>query len=208
MEDAATDDAARTLRDIRFLNRWFGGHSILRQLLHSQETAEAAFSFLDVGAASGDMVSAVARACPQARVYCVDLHARYFLDNPHPKANANGLHLPFRDQSIDYVFCSLFLHHFPEPQVAAFLREFGRVAKKAVLAIDLERHPLALQFLPATNWLFRWNPMTLYDGSASVVSSFTAPELRQLAAEAGLQDIELRRHLPWFRYSLVARPAR
>ena len=99
---------------------------------------------------------------------------------------------------------SLFLHHFDEAGVVLLLREFRRVARRAVVVVDLERHWLAERFLPSTRLLFRWSPLTVHDGPASVRAGFGPRELEALALEAGLEKARVRRHLPWFRLSLVA----
>ena len=67
--DHASDELAQAnLRDLRFINRWLGGHSTLRYALRGYESSHV----LDVGAASGE----VARVLPEARVVSVDLQWR------------------------------------------------------------------------------------------------------------------------------------
>jgi hypothetical protein len=73
-----------------------------------------------------------------------------------------------------------------------------------VLAIDLERGPLAYYFIPATKWLFGWGDISLYDGPVSVLAAFKKDELLSLALRAGLAQSSVRVHRPWARLSLVA----
>ncbi|MGH9630289.1 MAG: methyltransferase domain-containing protein, partial [Bryobacteraceae bacterium] len=103
------------------------------------------------------------------------------------------------------VFCSLFLHHFEDEQIVSLLSSFRRVARRAVIGSDLERHLLPYYFLPATRWLFHWHWITLHDGPVSVQAALKKKELERLAAAAGLKDTEVRVHRPAFRLSLIAR---
>jgi hypothetical protein len=102
------------------------------------------------------------------------------------------------------VFCSLFLHHFTDDEVVSLLAEFGRVAGKRVLVIDLERHPLPYYFVPLTKWFLGWHPVTVNDAPISVEAAFRAAELESLATRAGLGNPTARRYRPAFRVALAA----
>lgn len=195
-------EAAPSLADIVRINRYLGGHEVLRGLLRRAGAPER-FSLLDAGAASGDMADIVRRAHPHARVTLLD-HVAAHLPAAGDRVCADAFRMPFRDASFDYVYCSLFLHHFEDAAVTLLLREFGRLARRAVLVSDLLRHPLAYWFLPATRWLLRWHPVTVHDGRISVAAAFRAPELADLAGQAGLEVLDARRHVPAFRVSLIA----
>lgn len=197
-------EAAPSLADLVRINRYLGGHQVLRGLLRRAGAPER-FSLLDVGAASGDMADAVRRMRPQARVTLLD-HVAAHLPAGGDRVCADAFRMPFPDASFDYVYCSLFLHHFDDARVALLLREFGRLSRRAVLVSDLLRHALAYWFLPATRWLFRWHPVTVHDGRISVAAAFRAAELAGLARRAGLTPSEARSHVPAFRVSLIARP--
>jgi hypothetical protein len=73
-----------------------------------------------------------------------------------------------------------------------------------VLAIDLDREPLAYHFLPKSRWLFGWHDITISDGRISVTAALKKDELRALALRAGLDGARVRVHRPWSRLSLVA----
>jgi 2-polyprenyl-3-methyl-5-hydroxy-6-metoxy-1,4-benzoquinol methylase len=198
MDHAPDREVQESLADLRRLNHWFGGESTLRYALKGYERA----SILDIGAASGE----VARSMPNARVVSLDLQCRNLLQAPRPAVCANAFQLPFADNAFEVVTCSLFLHHFDDAQVISLLREFARVARFRVAVVDLERHTLAECFLPITRPLFRWSEMTVSDGVLSVRAAFRTEELGLLAAQAGLYDVCMKRHIPWFRLSMVATP--
>ncbi|MDP9373698.1 MAG: methyltransferase domain-containing protein, partial [Chloroflexota bacterium] len=117
----------------------------------------------------------------------------------------DALRAPFADRSVDVVTCSLALHHFPPDAARTVLRELGRVTRRALIVSDLERcwpGYLGARLLAA---ILR-NPMTHHDAPVSVLRAYTAPELRRLAAEAGLTGARVVRRFP-FRLVLVWHPA-
>ncbi len=203
LDSAGPEAARRNLEDIARINRWFGGHAVLRRLVGSVARPGEAFSLLDVGAASGDTAWALQSAFPNARITSLDCKPLHLASAPPPKVAADAFGLPFRSRSFDFVLCSLFLHHFDDASIVALLASFAAAARRAVLVSDLERSPVAYHFLPATRKLFGWHPLTVHDGPVSVEAGFTAAELESLAGAAGLRP-RVRRHRPWFRLSLAA----
>lgn len=205
LDDAAPEDALPSLRDLVRINRYLGGYRTLRSLLRQVAAPQDRFTLLDVGAASGDMGRAILQSHPRACVTSFDYRIRHLSRAPLPKLVGDAFAMPFEEGSFDFVFSSLFLHHFEDGRVVELLRHLKRIARKAVLAIDLERGPLASAFLPATAWLFRWHPITLHDGPVSVRAAFKRTELLALAHAAGLANSDVRVHRPWSRLSLLAR---
>lgn len=204
LDSAADQEAHANLADLVRINRYFGGHAITLRLLRSL-SPDQRFTLLDVGAASGDHARVIRNAFPLATVVAADRAVRNLAVAPDPRVVADAFRLPFAEGAFDYVFCSLFLHHFSDAEVAGLLASFHRTARKALIVVDLQRHVLARRFLPATAWLFKWKEITLADGPISVQAGFKAEELRRLAGRAGLAGTRVRTHWPWFRLSLVAR---
>jgi SAM-dependent methyltransferase len=204
LADSDDRSAAANLRDLARINRWLGAQRVAMRLLAEHAGWAENFSLLDVGAASGDLGAAVQARFPQARVVSVDRQVRNLRGAAQPKLAADAFALPFRPGEFDFVYCSLLLHEYPDAEVRQLLRGLWRLAGRALIALDLFRHPLAYHFLPATRWLFRWHEVTAHDGPASVAAAFRPDELRRLAARAGLRQTRVRVHWPWFRVSLVA----
>jgi SAM-dependent methyltransferase len=203
LDHAPPEEARANLAQIVLLNERFGGHSVLKKTLKKALNGNPAFSLLDVGSASGDTARVIAKLYPAATVTSLDLNPVNLENAPPPKLLADAFALPFKPASFDYVFCSLFLHHFPDEEVTQLLAGFYRVARRALLVSDLERHILPYLFFPATQPFFGWEPITMHDGMRSVRAAFRAAELRQLAANAGILDAQVSVHRPAFRLSLV-----
>jgi hypothetical protein len=205
MDESEPEAARLCVENIAHVNRIFGGHAILRQLLRRAGCHHAPFSLLDVGSASGDTAKVVTGCYPDGTVVSLDRNAVHIAGAPAPKVLADAFRLPFPPRSFDYVFSSLFLHHFTNEQIVGLLRDFARVARKAVLISDLERHVVPYLFFPATKWIFGWHPIAVYDGKISIRAALRGPELISLARCAGLCELDAAVHRPAFRISLVGR---
>jgi hypothetical protein len=197
-------ELAASLRDLERINRWFGGDAVTRRLLGTVVRRDEEFTVLDIGAASGAAGRAIRREFPKARVYSLDHRLRNLKSAPPPRIAADAFRLPFLAASFDIVFCSLFLHHFDLAQTVQLLGSMSALARRALIAVDLERSRIARGFLPWTRWLFGWQDITTHDGILSVNAAFTRAELEQVAHSAGLQHAVVRSHAPWFRLSLLA----
>jgi len=205
LDHAEPEEARVNLEDLVRINRWFGGHATILRTLARVAPQEQAFSLLDMGAASGDSARVIQRAYPSATITSLDYNLVNCEGAPMPKVIADAFQLPFAPHSFDFVFCSLFLHHFSNEEVVELLRSAYAIARKALVVCDLERHLLPYLFLPATKFLFRWKRLTLHDGPISVRASFRAPELQELSRKAGIGSAEIAVYRPAFRIAMIAR---
>jgi ubiquinone/menaquinone biosynthesis C-methylase UbiE len=204
LDSQPPEDATASLNDLVRINRLLGGHSVLRKTMELVAGPEESFTFLDVGAASGDMGASLRSAYPGALVTSFDYKFDHLATASEPRVCGDAFQMPFGPRSFDFVHCSLFLHHFGNAGVVKLLSNFAEVARRAVVVTDLERHPLAYYFLPLTKWIFGWDRITLHDGPISVEAAFHADELRNLARAAGLAEARVYSHRPAFRLALVA----
>jgi hypothetical protein len=204
LDHAGAEEALENLQDLVRVNRYFGGYATLRRIVGEFMRPDDQFSVLDVGAASGDMGAALRRSFPRATVTSLDRKLDHLRHAARPKLVGDAFRLPFAERSFDFVFSSFFLHHFSNEEIVGLLASFGGIARRAVLAIDLERGPLAYHFMPATRWLFGWHDISMHDGPVSVQAAFKREELAALAKKAGLTKARVATHRPWARLSLVA----
>lgn len=198
------EEARESLADLVRINKYWGGHSTLRDLVDRVIPPGEPFTLLDVGAASGDMGRCLREWRTQVQVTSLDYIESHLEACAAPRVVGDAFALPFAPRSFDYVFSSLFLHHFTDDQVVELLAGFGQVARKQVLVIDLWRHPVPYYFISRTRWLFGWHPVTVNDGAISVEAAFRPQELTDLARRAGLATPEARTFVPAFRIALSA----
>jgi ubiquinone/menaquinone biosynthesis C-methylase UbiE len=120
-----------------------------------------------------------------------------------PLIQHDALAIPLPDRAVDFVTCSLALHHFEPLAAVALLRELRRVARRAVVVNDLRRCRPAY-------WGARllalgpWHAMARHDGPLSVLRAYTLAEIRQLAAQAGFFDAQVAAR-PLFRIIITIR---
>jgi ubiquinone/menaquinone biosynthesis C-methylase UbiE len=161
------------------------------------------FSLLDVGAASGDMGRYVQKRFPNAQVVSLDRRPLHLKTVTTPRIAADARSLPFADASFDLVMCSSLLHHFANNEVIALLRGMRRIARRAVIVLDIERHVLAYFFLPLTRLFLHWSELSVNDGCASVEAAYRVSELELLGRSLVPARVAVQRHLPWFRVSMI-----
>jgi ubiquinone/menaquinone biosynthesis C-methylase UbiE len=214
-----------SLGQVARVDRVLGGERGMRRALAEalvgtagtgHEGAGDAFLLLDVGAGNGAVANRLGgwlrrHLGRQVRVMAVDAHPEVVdvgrRESPGLTwVRADGRRLPLPDDSADVVVCVLTLHHFDRRGAVQLLREMARVAQYRVVVSDLERsraHWFGARVLASTLW--RGNRLTREDGPTSVLRGWTRGELAALCEEAGLDDLRVRRHVPW-RLVASARP--
>jgi SAM-dependent methyltransferase len=110
---------------------------------------------------------------------------------------ADAFHLPFADDSFDYVICSLFTHHFTDEKLVPILAEFSRVACRKIFVIDLHRHRAAYVSYKMFCAAFRISRLVREDGSLSILRGFKPDELEVLAGKANLKNVSVKRFFPF-----------
>ncbi|HEY0593152.1 MAG TPA: methyltransferase domain-containing protein [Thermoanaerobaculia bacterium] len=189
LDDPAADRAsvARSLRDLRGINRWLGGTLAYRDLVrHLTRRRDAAI--LDIGTGTSDLLESV----PAGTKIGADLkldHLTYGAASSRNRAIrrvvADALALPFRDESVDVVTSSHFFHHFSDEENLAILRESLRVSRIGVAVSDTRRHWLPLLFTAAVAATPLWGEITRHDAPASVRQGYTLAEAERIAARVG-----------------------
>ena len=214
--DAPAHDLAAladNLADLRALDRYLGGTALTWRALWPMLRAlppTAPTTLLDVatGGADGPRILA-ARA--RRHGYDLRLFASDRLADVLRLARQSGAHfpliqhdalaIPLHDAAVDFVTCSLALHHFDPPAAVALLRELCRIARRGVIVNDLRRGRLAYW---GAQVLARgpWHAMARHDGPLSVLRAYTLDEARALVALARISGARVQA-LPLFRMLIV-----
>ncbi|MEK6322090.1 MAG: methyltransferase domain-containing protein [Acidobacteriota bacterium] len=215
--EGTDDDVARSLSDLRRINRFLGGRKVVLRALSAclDGWTEEEVSLLDVGTGSADIPIAVAELCRlrglKTFVAAVDISernlristARLGVSPEVHFVQADSLKLPFAARSFDFVTASLFLHHFRDEDVVRLLADFGRIATRAVIVNDLIRNLVPYYFARIAFPILASSFLTRNDGPVSVLRAFTTDEMSELARRAGLKNHQVKRVFP-YRLSLVA----
>jgi ubiquinone/menaquinone biosynthesis C-methylase UbiE len=206
------------LRNLRIINRYLGNYrSVLqgvKRIVEEQKLSH--FSLLDVGTGSADipvMIACWARHNNLvAELVAVDaepvtLRAAVDQTAGHREiglVQGDGRALPFHSGSFDLVLSSQMLHHFSEEGIIHLLRDWSRVARRAVIVSDLIRHPVAYHGIRLITKAFTRNIMTRTDGPLSVQRAFTLKEWRELFARAGIGPFRIFQTFPFRQMTLIS----
>lgn len=217
---SSVPDLRENLRDLERMNRWLGGHAIVRRYLdrilpvwRRAQTSTQALRVLDVGTGGADVPAAIVewgrrRGVP-VRIVGVDRHPTIVriagaAAAGHPSVaviQADARTLPFRDGSFDVCLCSLTLHHLMRDQGTALLRRLHALGRLGFLVVDLLRCPSGYGGVWLVTRLSR-NPLTRHDGPLSVRRAMSWTEYREFAAQTQIPGLQLK-HLPLFRVALL-----
>jgi len=209
--DYTDEEYEGCLVELRRVNRWLGDARALRRSVLTEigRDAARAFTLLDVGAGSGELLREAARWARaqgiEARLVGLELNARSALSileesegfGEIAAVRGDALRLPFADGAFDYCMCSLFTHHLTDERLVAALREMARVARRRVFVIDLHRHPVAYYFYTTAGRLLLHNRLVREDGALSILRGFAPEELRRFASLAGLRRVRVERRFPY-----------
>ncbi len=172
---------------------------------------------LDLGCGSGDVAYGVAKLLPRdghwhiegwdisptAIEYASQLHgsdsALACLVSRNPK-----IALSFHQQDVfhaegppfDFVYCSLFLHHFSDSDAIRVLRRMRTLARHALIVDDLNRSRFGYWMACLGVRILSRSPIVHFDGPQSVRAAFSISEILSLARAAGLSKIALERRWP------------
>jgi SAM-dependent methyltransferase len=198
------------LVELRRVNEWLGDANALRDSLLKviERRGLQSFSVLDVGAGSGELLRVAARWARDtnrtAFLTGVELNARSAKAIVEESADlseiaavrANGFALPFPDQTFDYVFQSLTLHHFDDAGAVKLIQEMARVSRCGIFVIDLHRNPVAYFFYTTIGRLFLHNRLIREDGALSILKSFTPEEMEEIGRRTGLANVKVEKYFP------------
>jgi ubiquinone/menaquinone biosynthesis C-methylase UbiE len=200
--DYTPEEYATFLREIAFVNRYFGDRRALRKtLLREIERDDLReFSVLDVGCGSGELLRIIAEFAEaterKASLTGIDLNpisssTTRSASQKFPEivsVQGDALRLPFPDDAFDFAVSSLFFHHLTDEQILIALKEMSRVARRGIIVIDLHRHPMAYVLYKIFCVVFRISPLVRHDGSLSILKGFRAGEFETIAEKGGLTN--------------------
>ena len=207
------------LRNLRRINRYFGGLAAVRRVLApmlANVPSNHTIELLDLATGSGDQVVAIARTFRQSgrriAITAIDNNDTVLAEARIYAAGFDEIRfefgdirrLAYPDGSFDIVLCSLAIHHFSWTTAVRLLQEMDRLCRVGFILHDLTRSYFAL----AGAWLYTrittTNIMTRTDAIASIFAAFTEEELGRIADDAHVGPLKISRS-PFFRLNAVKR---
>jgi len=189
----------RWQKEMWFIHRFFGEVRALRNTLVAEieSTHESSVSVLEIAAGSGGLLAYLKQRIRRSKLTRIGLEISAdstlsIADNGCIAVRGDGLDLPFANNSVDFVFTTLFLHHLDEAQAIQLMSEMDRVARRKFFIIDLDRRPVPylLYRLFGAILLQRF---TRDDGALSIRRAYRRRELEAIAIKAGLKQFKVKR---------------
>lgn len=190
--------AVGSRRDLRRLNAWMGNVQTAVRALCLAFPKEPPRCLADLGAGDGTFLLRVARRLPRrwqaVRVVLLDRQ-----NTVRPETHEGFERLGWQPEVVeldvldwlrspgapacDGLIANLFLHHFPEPQLAELL---ARAAERTRLLVAVEPRRSAWAFaFSRLIWLIGCNAVTRHDAPVSVRAGFSGCELSRLWPSTG-----------------------
>jgi hypothetical protein len=206
------------LTDLKRVNKMLGGNAItlkgINELLKDQYTNNT-LTILDIGCGDGEML----RQCAQwahkkgVNVNLIGIDANAHILKEAEKRSEEIKNTTFKVVNVfaekeilpefDIALCTLFLHHFKEPQIEGLLNRLTRKAKVGVVINDLHRSFWAFWLFRLYGLLFLKSRIARHDGLVSVARGFKHKELMRIS-----EKIKGVHQLKWkwaFRYQWIIR---
>jgi SAM-dependent methyltransferase len=198
----------RNLEELEVINHWLGGYQVVTDALARLPLQAGArprpLSITDLGCGGGDTLRVISRWARKKKL-AVQLEGydanAFMVEYASGKcASFPDIHLhqenifsaAFQSRSFDVIICSLFCHHFTDPELIALFRQLHGQARVALIINDLHRHPLAYYGIKWLTWLFPCSYLVRYDAPLSVLRAFKRAELEEILHQAALGCYSLR----------------
>jgi len=211
-------DMACCMTDISRVNALFGGRMVtmvhVKRLLAARP-ADRLVTVLDVGTGAGDipreLVRWARREGRRIRIFALDrdpatLQIAATLVRDYPEITflrGDALALPIRAGSVDLTISAMTLHHLEPDAGVQYLAEMDRAARVGFIVNDLVRSRLAHWVVWLITRFITRGAISRHDGPLSVKRSYTPGEVSGLCEQAGLKDVDVVHHWPYFRFCAV-----
>ncbi len=218
MDDPALEAESheRALQGLARINHISGTAKEIWRELKKHIEPNTELRMLDVAAGGGDVpievVKLAQRQDVKIQLTVCDISQRAL---GWARERADALEIPLDSFMVDIceqdipdhfqiVTSSLFLHHLDREQAQVVLRRMSDAASSLMLVNDLDRSVLGYCAAFAVSQLLTRSPIVHTDAPRSVRAAYTKQEAIQMAATAGLPNVQARRCRP-FRWQLISK---
>lgn len=213
--DIPKDLLFENLKELDFINRVLGGHTIsLNGIKKLVTDKKKVYHIVDLGCGSGDMMQVIAdwavKSGYKVRLTGVDRNPDvidYMNDYCKDYSEISGVASDYRDYlktgiEIDVIHCSLFCHHLKADELAELLHFIKGYTKEGFVINDLHRHWLAYYGVYLITHLLNGTALSKNDGPISVLRAFKLKEFQDLLQKADITKYSIK--WKWaFRYLVV-----
>jgi len=207
----------QNLRELDFINRTLGGHSITMSGIKKLVTEKnKTYHIVDLGCGSGDALKAIADWARSnnfnVRLTGVDRNANaieYLKNHCVNYPEISGITADYQDylnrnEFIEIVHCSLFCHHLKDDELLRLFIYFRQHVKSGFIINDLHRHWLAYYSAWFFTRLLNGTVLAKNDGPVSILRGFKSNELKYLLNKANISNYSIQKE-GVFRYLIISK---
>jgi 2-polyprenyl-3-methyl-5-hydroxy-6-metoxy-1,4-benzoquinol methylase len=212
--DIPAADIQRNLYELSVINQYLGGHTITVDGVNKLAKKEKTLHICEVGCGGGDNLKAIEKKLAgkgldlfftgiDINPDCIGVAKQVNWLTPVQFLVQDYKKVQF-DIKPDILFCSLFCHHFREPDLILLLRWLHVNSRYGFFINDLHRHPIAYHSIRFLTSLFSKSYLVKNDAPLSVLRGFKNKELEDLLHKAGIAHYTIQ--WKWaFRWLVVVR---
>jgi 2-polyprenyl-3-methyl-5-hydroxy-6-metoxy-1,4-benzoquinol methylase len=207
-------DVQRNLYELSIINQQLGGHTITwngftRLAKKGKET-----HVCEIGCGGGDNLKAIEKKAGNRYAGlsftgidinpdCIQVAENNRWKKPARFLVSDYSKVHFQKKP-DIIFCSLFCHHFKEPELVQMFRWMYENSLSGFFINDLHRHPAAYHSIRFLTSLFSRSYLVKHDAPLSVLRGFKKKELDNLLNKAGIPHYTIQ--WKWaFRWLVIVR---
>ena len=204
-EDIPIDDLYQNLRELNFINRTLGGHSVvldgIKYFVNS--ILNENLRIYEIGSGGGDNLRAVGSFLSKKKISyqlggvdlkedCVKFAESYHSNSSKINYQIADYQLAtFSDGKPHIIFNSLFCHHFRDEALVTMLQWMHQNSQVGFIIADLHRHQLAYYAIKCLTQLFSKSYLVKNDAPLSVLRGFSRKEWEVLFAKAGIENYKI-----------------
>jgi SAM-dependent methyltransferase len=191
-----------TLRQLKFINRYFSGIRPLLQhtlLSHMKLQGGKNYTILDLGAGGCDIPVWLSRTALKHSIrlliYCIDNDKRVVPIAAENCRGIDGIDIVVGDvfdvlteYEADYLISNHFIHHLSDDDIIRLLKMINTRSRYGFIINDLLRSRVSLFFFFMICPLFFRNSYALRDGLKSITRGFKADDLKRYRKIAGVNS--------------------
>jgi len=199
--DIPFEDIKRNMEELEIINTYLGGHRItiagIKELFKKSFTKKQECVICEIGCGGGNNILAIQSWCKKNNVpvhfigidinpNCIEVAVSKLKGVNANFIIADYIKANFEDRKPDYIFTSLFCHHFTNEELVQMLGWMRHNAQKGFFINDLHRHNLAYHSIKFLTKVFSRSYLVKNDAPLSVLRGFTKKEWKNLLEAAGI----------------------
>ena len=202
-DDIPFEDIKQNMKELDFINRWLGGHSItisgIKKILSASKTTGKSIHICEAGCGGGDNLTAIDKWCAKNNIAvhltgidkkeeCIALAKEKTADTKYTWIVSDYKEVNFAHQKPDIIFSSLFCHHFSDDALVQMMQWMHNNCSMGFFINDLHRNFLAYYSIKWLTNLLSNSYLVKNDAPLSVRRGFKRKEWETIMQRAGIKS--------------------